>query len=208
MSDIVSIDGRTQGGRTEQEPSCLHEWSERDARTQGERRRIERILDGKREEYAWFVNTYSQQVLDFTSRIVPDAEDAKEVAQDAFVKAFRSLASFGFQSSYHTWVCRIAYHEALNRLKHKQVQYVDITDIPAVEDEELSTGREERIALMEEALDDLQPHERLLLHLYYYEDRPLREIAYIMDAEANTLAARLHRIRKKLLQMIKQKENE
>ena len=54
-----------------------------------ERQRISRILDGKHEEYAWFVNTYSQQVLDFTSRVMPDAEDAREVAQDAFVKAFR-----------------------------------------------------------------------------------------------------------------------
>ena len=76
------------------------------------------------------------------------------------------------------------------------------------DDEELSTGREERIALMEEAIDELPPDEGMLLHLYYYEDRPLREIAYIMDAEPNTLATRLHRIRKKLLQMIKQKDNE
>ena len=209
MSEIIGIDGRTQGERTkQQEPSCLHDWPSRDVRTQCERQRIERILDGKREEYAWFVNTYSQQVLDFTSRIVSDTEDAKEVAQDAFVKAFRSLATFGFQSSFYTWLCRIAYHESLNRLKHQQIHYVDISNIPIVEEEELSTGREERIALMEEAVDDLHPNERLLLHLYYYEDRPLREITYIMDVEANTLAARLHRIRKKLLQMIKQKENE
>ena len=90
MSEIISIDGQTQN----------------------ERQRIERILGGKREEYAWFVNTYSQQVLDFTSRMLPDAEDAREVAQDAFVKAFRSLASFGFHSSFCTWVCRIAYNES------------------------------------------------------------------------------------------------
>lgn len=209
MSEIIGIDGRTQGERTEQrEPSCLHDWSSRDVQTQSERQRIGRILDGKSEEYAWFVNTYSQQVLDFTSRIVSDSEDAKEVAQDAFVKAFRSLSSFEFQSSFYTWLCRIAYHESLNRLSRQQIHYVDISDIPITDEEELSTGREERIALMEEAMDDLQPNERLLLHLYYYEDRPLREIAYIMDAEANTLSARLHRIRKKLLQMIKQKENE
>ena len=176
---------------------------------QSERQRIGRILDGKREEYAWFVNTYSQHVLDFSSRMMPNAEDAREVAQDAFVKAFRSLDSFQFQSSFCTWVCRIAYHESLNRLKRQQPHYVDITDIPAMEDdEELSTGREERIALMEEAIDELSPDEGMLLHLYYYEDRPLREIAYIMDAEPNTLATRLHRIRKKLLQMIKQKDNE
>lgn len=170
--------------------------------------RIRQILNGRCEEYAWFVNTYSQQVLDFTSRLMPDGEDAREVAQDAFVKAFRSLASFRFQSSFATWVCRIAYHEALNRLNRRQMHFIDIADIPQVEYEEQSSGHEERILLMEEAIDTLPPEEQLLLHLYYYEDRPLREIAYIMDAEPNTLAARLHRIRKKLLQMIKQKEDE
>ena len=177
-----------------------------------ERQRIGRILEGKREEYAWFVKTYSQQVLDFTSRMVPDAEDAKELAQDAFVKAFRSLDSFAGQSSFCTWVCRIAYHESLNHLKRKRLYLMDIDNVALhqgdLSDDELSTGREERIALMEEAIDDLPPDERMLIHLYYYEDRPLRDIAYIMDAEPNALAQRLHRIRKKLLRMIKQKEDE
>lgn len=173
-----------------------------------ERQRIKRILDGKREEYAWFVKTYSQQVLNFTSRMVPNAEDAKEVAQDAFVKAFRSLGSFNFQSSFCTWVCRIAYHKSLNCLKHQPPHYVDIDNLPAITDEELSTGREERIAMMEAAVEDLPPDERMLIHLYYYEDRPLRDIAYIVDAEPNVLATRLHRIRKKLLLTIKRKEDE
>jgi RNA polymerase sigma-70 factor (ECF subfamily) len=166
---------------------------------QSERQRIGQILDGKPEEYAWFVNTYSQHVFDFTSRMLPNAEDAREVAQDAFVKAFRSLASFGFHSSFCTWVCRIAYHESLNRLKHQQPHYVDIADIPALEDdEELSTGREERIILMEEVIDDLPPDERLLLTLHYFENRPLDDCAYIMDSTSHALANRLYRIRRKL----------
>ena len=173
-----------------------------------ESQRIGRILDGKCEEFAWFVKTYSQQVLSFTSRMIPDSEDAKEVAQDAFVKAFRSLGTFNFQSSFNTWVCRIAYRKSLDRLKRQQPHYVDIDNLPAIADEELSTGREERIALMEEAIDDLTDDEQLLIHLYYYEDRPLRDIAYIMDVEPNALATRLHRIRKKLSRMIKQKEHE
>lgn len=173
-----------------------------------DRQRIRRILDGRSEEYAWFVNRYSQQVIDFTSRMLSNAEDAKEVAQDAFVKAFHSLGTFNFQSSFCTWVCRIAYRKSLDRLKRQQPHYVDIDNLPAIADEDLSTGREERIALMEEAIDDLPSDEQLLIHLYYYEDRPLRDIAYIMDVEPNALATRLHRIRKKLSRIIKMKEHE
>lgn len=160
-----------------------------------------------KEDFARLVQQYASQVLDFTTRLLSDRREAEEVAQDAFVKAFRSLDTFNFQSSFCTWVCRIAYHMSLDRLKHQHPYYVDIDNLPAIADEELSTGREERIALMEEAIDDLTNDEQLLIHLYYYEDRPLRDIAYIMDVEPNALATRLHRIRKKLSRMIKQKEH-
>ena len=161
-----------------------------------------------KEDFARLVQQYASQVLDFTTRLLSDRREAEEVAQDAFVKAFRSLDTFNFQSSFCTWVCRIAYHMSLDRLKRQQHHYVDIDNLPAIADEELSTGREERIALMEEAIDDLANDEQLLIHLYYYEDRPLRDIAYIMDVEPNALATRLHRIRKKLSRMIKEKEHE
>ena len=160
-----------------------------------------------KEDFARLVQQYASQVLDFTTRLLSDCREAEEVAQDAFVKAFRSLDTFNFQSSFCTWVCRIAYHMSLDRLKRQHPYYVDIDNLPAIADEELSTGREERIALMEEAIDDLTNDEQLLIHLYYYEDRPLRDIAYIMDVEPNALATRLHRIRKKLSRMIKQKEH-
>ena len=185
-----------------------------------ERQRIKRILDSlsignnksSMTEYAYFVKTYSHQVLDFTSRMVADKKDAEELSQDAFVKAYRSLASFRFQSSFCTWVCRIAYHEALDHLRRQKQHWVDIEDVQLAErqpaDEEFSTDREERIQLMEEAIDDLPPDEQMLIHLYYYKEKPLREIAYIMDANPKALATRLHRIRRKLLSTINSKEDE
>ena len=165
-----------------------------------EQRRIRQILDGKHGEYAYFVGRYSQQVLDFVSRMVGD--------QDTFVKAFRSLASFGFQSSFATWLCRIAYHEALNHLRRQHPHTIDIDDMPIADGEDEAEECDARIDLLEETIGLLPPDEQQLLHLYYYEDRPLREIAYIMDVEQGALATRLHRIRKKLMTMMKQKEHE
>lgn len=163
-----------------------------------------------KENFARLVQQHAPQVLDFTTRLLSDRREAEEVAQDAFVKAFRQLSSFRGDSSFVTWVQRIAYHEAIDHLRQRAPYMVDISEVATLSDDEedLSTGREERILLMEEAIDDLPPGDQLLLHLYYYEDQPLRDIAYIMDAEPNALAQRLHRIRKKLLRMIKQKENE
>lgn len=163
-------------------------------------------------EYAYFVKKYSQQVLDFTARMVGNRADAEELAQNAFVKAFNRLETFEGRASFLTWVSRIAYNESINHLKRRKLHLVDVDEAQIadsrIDDDELSTGREERIRLMEDALDCLPPDERMLVQLYYYEDKPLQEIAFIMDAEANALAVRLHRIRKKLLIMIKHKENE
>ena len=163
-----------------------------------------------KKDFARLVQQHAPQVLDFTARLLSDRREAEEVAQDAFVKAFRQLSSFRGDSSFVTWVQRIAYHEAIDHLRQRAPYMVDISEVAAIEDddEELSTGREERILLMEETVDELPPDDQLLLHLYYYEDQPLRDIAYIMDAEPNALAQRLHRIRKRLLRMIKQKEDE
>ena len=163
-------------------------------------------------EYAYFVKKYSQQVLDFTVRMVSCMADAEELAQNAFIKAFNKFEKFEQRASFLTWVSRIAYNESINHLRRRKLHYVEIDEVPVADcnllDDELSTGNEERIKLMEEALDNLPPDERMLVHLYYYEDKPLNEIAYVMDAEPNSLAVRLHRIRKKLLITIKQKEYE
>ena len=163
-------------------------------------------------EYAYLVNQYSQQVLDFTTRMVGNRADAEELAQNAFVKAFNKFEKFEQRASFLTWVSRIAYNESINHLKRRKLHYVDIDEIPVADcnllDDELSTGNEERIKLMEDAINALPPDERMLVHLYYYEDKPLNEIAYVMDAEPNSLAVRLHRIRKKLLVTIRQKEYE
>ena len=175
-----------------------------------ERQRIRRILSGETGEYAYFVRTYSSQVLDLVSRLVADRSDAEELAQDAFVRAFRSLDSFDGRSSFLTWLMRIAYRTALNHLKRRRQHWVSIDRLllPDPPDDGLDTGLEERISQLETLVEQLPPDERLLLHLYYYEDHPLRDISYIVDAEPATLASRLHRIRKKLLLMMNQNENE
>ena len=163
-------------------------------------------------EYAYFVKKYSQQVLDFTVRMVSCMADAEELAQNAFIKAFNKFEKFEQRASFLTWVSRIAYNESINHLRRRKLHYVDIDEVPIADcnllDDELSTGNEERIKLMEEAINILPPDERMLVHLYYYEDKPLNEIAYVMDVEPNALAVRLHRIRKKLLVTITQNEYE
>ena len=134
-------------------------------------------------------------------------DDAEDLAQNTFIKAFSNLKSFEGRATFCSWLCRIAYNETITFFRQKKLNFLSIDDTQfsdaEISDDEFSSGKEERIQELEAALDLLNPDEKMLVHLYYYEDKPIKEIAFIMDAEPNALAVRLHRIRKKLAEMIK-----
>lgn len=118
-----------------------------------------------KEDFAQLVRQHAAAVIDFTARLLPDRREAEEVAQDAFVKAFRNLSSFRGESSLLTWVQRIAYHKAVDHLRQQRPYMVAIDEVPTLlEDEEMVMEREERILLIEEAVDRLTPDDQLLLH--------------------------------------------
>lgn len=144
-------------------------------------------------------------------RQVTDVMDAQELTQDTFMRAFDHIDSYDPQrASLATWLCRIAYRLTLDFLKRRRSLIVSIEDSEAwetnISDEqleaELSTGREERIQRLEQLMDDLPPDERLLLTIHYFENHPLDECAFIMDATSHALANRLYRIRKKLYKQL------
>lgn len=154
---------------------------------------VEAVRRGRREGQTEMVGRYAQRIFAMIVRQVPDVMDAQELTQDTFVRAFDHIDSYDPQrASLSTWLCRIAYRLTLDFLKRRSPLTVSIedsevwqTDISDKELEaELSTGREERIEQLMQMVDDLPDDERMLVTLYYYEDRPLTEIAYIMGVEA------------------------
>ena len=171
---------------------------------------VEAVREGRREGQDALVCRYAERVFAMIVRQV-DEMDAQELAQDTFLRAFSHIDSYDPQkASLSTWLCRIAYRLTLDFLKRRRPLIVSIEENEAwqtdISDEqlesELSTGREERIQRLQELIDELPDEERLLLTLYYFEDRPLTEIAYITGIEPGPLANRLYRTRKKLLRRL------
>ena len=176
---------------------------------------VEAVRRGRREGQTEMVCRYAERIFAMVVRQVPNVMDAQELTQDTFLRAFSHIDRYEPQkASLSTWLCRIAYRLTLDFLKRRRPVVVSMedtevwqTDISDNELEaELSTGREERIARLEAVIDDLPDDERMLLTLYYFEDRPLTEIAYITGIEAKTLASRLHRMRKKLYKKLRYEE--
>ena len=172
-----------------------------------EQRLIARILDGHESDYGYFLERYGGEVFAIVSRLVPNREDAEELTQDAFVRAYSRLDSFIGRSSFSTWVCRIAYTTTVSWLRKKRVKYLSIEDRQGLSDKEVEEvlDDESRLDELREAIALLRPDEQMLLELYYFESRQLADIAYILDMEPGTIATRLHRIRRKLYSMISRK---
>ena len=175
---------------------------------------VNAVRQGQREGQTEMVSRYAQRIYALIVREVTDPMDAQELTQDAFLRAFDRIDSYDPQrASLSTWLCRIAYNLTLDFLKRRRPMIVSIEDTTVwqtdISDDaleaELSTGREERIERLQEVIDDLPDDERMLLTLYYFEDRPLTEIAYITGIDAKPLANRLYRTRKKLFQKLRVK---
>ena len=170
---------------------------------------IARILDGHAEDFGYFLERYSQEAFAIVVRLVPQQEDAEELVQDAFVRAFNRLDTFEGRSSFSTWISRIAYTTAVSWLRKRRMKYLSIDDQPELSDTEVDEAfdDESRIDELRRAITLLKPDEQTLITLYYYDSRPLNDIAYILDVEPNTLATRLHRIRRKLYLLMKHGTN-
>ena len=177
---------------------------------------IRRILDGQTELYRQLAGRYAGQVLRMVARLIPSPEEAEEATQDTLLEAFRSLARFDARlASFQTWLMRIAYHTALKhyRQHHRHVALVEVEQdwLANIPDEEadglLDDTSADRMALMERAIDTLKPTDQMLLNLYYFDDRPIREIACIMEHEESYLRSRLQWIRKRLAITIKTLES-
>ncbi len=173
---------------------------------------IERILKGETRLFESFLEKYSQQVFILTLRIIECQEDAEELTQDVFLKAFEHLSSFKADSSFSTWIYRIAYNTAITAARKKKQNPLVVDDAlianlsDAQVDNVLDDEREEQIEKLHRAISCLSAEERALITLHYEEEKPLSEVALILGMTENNAKVKLHRIRKKLYVLITRDE--
>ena len=184
---------------------------------------IRLILDGDTKLFRQLAGRYAGQILRMVARMIPSHEEAEEVTQDVLLEAFQSLARYDArQASFQTWLMRIAYHTALKhyRQHHKSVLFVEMEQdngeyqsswfdtIPNDEtDVLLDDTSTDRVTLMEKAIDMLKPDDQMLLNLYYFDNRPIREISCITEHDESYLRSRLQWIRKRIAITIKTLES-
>jgi RNA polymerase sigma-70 factor (ECF subfamily) len=175
---------------------------------------IEKIRSGSADCFAPILERYGVRVFSLVVKIVGNREDAEELTQDVFVKAFRSLSSFRGDSSFSTWIYRIAYNMAVSATRGKKMDFVPvdeagIPDIPDEPDETMSgtADTDGRLARLHRALEQLKPEDRAMIMLFYKDDKSMEEIAAITGLTETNVKTRIFRIRRKLFVLIKENED-
>ena len=156
--------------------------------------------------YSIIIDKYRYMVYTLALQILKNESDAEEVAQDTFFKAYKALETFEGRSAFSTWIYRIAYRQAISKLrktKNKEVPFDDTTaQHPDIESAGEILFADDRSKYLKEALKRIKGDEATLLTLYYYEEKKVDEIAEITGLSPANVKVKLFRGRQNLLKML------
>jgi RNA polymerase sigma-70 factor (ECF subfamily) len=175
-----------------------------------ERALIQRCIAGDATAFEPLVEKYRQRVWRLAYQVLHDREEAWDVAQEAFVRAFHSLPSFRGQSAFYTWLFRITVNVATDRHRQRGAQARAFGPERVTEEEwarttpdpgggpEQQAARKEQRERIRSALDALPPKARTIIMLSDVEGLSYREIAEVLNCPIGTVMSRLHNARKRL----------
>ncbi len=167
---------------------------------------ISAVLQGNKQAYAALVKRYQNFVFTVCLRYTSNREDAEEIAQDIFVKAYRYLSDFRGDAKFSTWLYTIVNTSCITFLRKKKLQTHSLDDekVFAVADN-IDGGmranqveQKSRIAMVNEAIQLLSADDAKIITLFYKGEQSLDEIGTILGMEPNTVKVKLHRARVRL----------
>lgn len=164
------------------------------------------VLAGDQQAYARLVDRYKNYVFTLSLRMVKSREDAEELSQDVFIRAYKYLADFRGASRFSTWLYTIVNNTCISFLRKKRqvVQSLDDERVFAAADNLDSGSRanlveqKSRLAMVNAAIGLLPPDDAEVLTLFYKAEQSLEETARVLGIAVNAVKVRLHRARTRL----------
>lgn len=171
---------------------------------------IERILRGDVQAFSHLVEKHKRMAYTISLKLVSIPEDAEEIAQDAFVKAFQSLGEFKGECKFSTWLYKIVYHLSISRLRKKTPEIISIDDehyrnFDVKETDHFLTRLtlEEQNKMVHNAVNRLPAEDQALITLYYLNESTVKEITVITGDSESNVKIKLFRARKRLWELLK-----
>jgi RNA polymerase sigma factor (sigma-70 family) len=174
---------------------------------------IDQIISGKINAYSYIVDHYKDKAFNLAYKICCNHEEAEEVTQDSFLKAYRALSGFKMRSSFATWLYRIVYNTSISYVRVKKKGLLSLEDFPADATDfignnpsEEEADKEYRCALINFALQKITEEERGLITLFYYEEMSSDEIADVTGISKSNIKVKLFRARQKMQEILEKVE--
>ncbi|MBN2213072.1 MAG: sigma-70 family RNA polymerase sigma factor [Bacteroidales bacterium] len=171
---------------------------------------ISRVLEGKTCDFKYLIDKYKDMIFTLAFRITGNKEDAEEVAQDVFLKAYRGLEAFRGTSKFSTWLYKIAYNHSVSRIRKKQpdIQSYDSMEITMDEwkgETDINLERMDNIPVkyIRQAFEKLEETERAVLTMFYQDELSVKEISHATGLSISNVKVKLFRGRKKLTDTLK-----
>lgn len=162
-----------------------------------------RLQDPKTQTRAFeeIVNHYSQPLYWQIRRLVVDHEDADDVLQNTFIKAWTNITSFRGESKLSTWLYKIAYNESLTFLNHKR-ELLSIDDLNSMTMETLESDPyfdgDETQLMLQEAINTLPDKQKAVFNMKYFEEMKYEDMSQITGTSVGALKASFHLAVKKI----------
>lgn len=173
---------------------------------------INQIIEGDANAFSVLVERYKDLVFTLTLRMLKNREEAEEVSQDTFIKAYKSLSKFKGDSKFSTWLYKIAYRTSLDRIK-KNKKYINDVAINEFTEHQVKTidntlhnlEQQEQNKAIQDCIALLPSEDSFLLTLYYFDELSLDEISKAVGLTSNNVKVKIFRSRKKLASILKKR---
>lgn len=172
---------------------------------------LERCSSGDNSGYSLLYHRYSKGVFNSIHRILNDREDAEDILQEVFLKAFSEIGSLKNVDNFGGWIRRIAINQSLNFLRKKRIYFSEIDDDKMfdVNDDELEEKleMESRVNELQNIIADFTPQTRTIVNLFLFEEMPQEEIAKLLNIPHGTVRSYYHRAKKKIFEKLTSKDH-
>jgi RNA polymerase sigma-70 factor (ECF subfamily) len=179
---------------------------------------IKRAQEGDSEAFGPLVQKYQRRVFSLVYHLVRRRDEVEDLAQEIFIKAFRAIRSYNFESSFATWLSRIATNHCYDYLRHERASHVSYywqmgensqreLENNAESNPEQTLDNEQQTVLKDfvyKLLERASENDRKILVMKELEDYSVEEIAEILELKPTTVKVRLHRARKRMLEDLRQ----
>jgi RNA polymerase sigma factor (sigma-70 family) len=170
---------------------------------------IESVRKGNVQAFSNLVDKYQKLIYTLALKLLKRPEDAEEMAQDTFVKAFQKLDTYEGKSKFSTWLFSITYNACISELRKRRVEFKSLDDTRISDQDELKmhdyyreVKKEDQEKYLNLALEKLPEDDQVLVTLYYYENQSMDEISTITGLTVSNIKVKIYRSRKKMYKIL------